>query len=124
MNNNLPLEEILQKEWRVRRVRSATDRYPEWIIEYMDDPKDKHTEWVRVATICGPQDFAMAFRALPQFITAASLSAFRIHTVLEAAKAVLEGHRAGLKEAKKMLLDVLEQAKMTETLTVLKKISS
>jgi hypothetical protein len=124
MKNNLPLEEVLQKEWRVRRVRGTGPKNPQWVIEFDEDPLDKHTERVQLATINGPADLALAFRALQNLITAAALSAFRIHTVLDSAKGVLDGHRVGLKEAKKMLLEVLEQAKMTETLTVLKKISS
>jgi hypothetical protein len=122
MKNDKNLEATITKNWRIRRVRGGSDRYSSFTIEYDYQEGDKHTEIVTVAMVHGQEDLAQAFRALPEFITAAVLSAFRIQSVLDNAKGVLEGHRAGLREAQKLLLDVLDQAGMLETLKVLKKI--
>ena len=124
MNNNHPLDVIIAKAWRVRRVRNASETYPEWVIEFDDQEGHRHTERTKVATICGPAELAMAFKTLPEFITSAGLASFRINTVLQNANSVIEGHRAGLKEALKLLMNALEQTGWVEHIPVLKQISS
>ena len=120
MKNDKPLSAIIYRPWYIRRLRGGSTRYHRWSVEF-DENDGPHSENVQVATVHGPEELAQAFRALPRFITAMSLTAFRIQMVLLNAGGVLEGHRTGLKEAHKMLLEALEEAGRVET-TLLKKI--
>ena len=114
MRNNLEYADIITRPWYIRRMRGSTKAHPEWSVE-CDANDGPLTEVVQVAVVYGQESLAQAIRAIPRLVTAASLATFRIQMVLENAKGVLEGHRVGLREVHKLLLDALEEAGRVET---------